>query len=135
MAANHSVTRQHPSSVTAAADSRDPEVTKEFPLFIRLERLIFTSSAIILKDSRQSSASIRRTRSMLSGVVLVGGRPERGSSLTSSFPSLKRLNHSKTHFLLTASTPYTFTNISCVSVAVLPNLKQNVMFTRFSISQ
>ncbi|GBM82315.1 hypothetical protein AVEN_193560-1 [Araneus ventricosus] len=47
---------------------------------------IFNSSAIILKDSRRSSASIRRTRSMLSGVVLVGGRPERGSSLTSSFP-------------------------------------------------
>ncbi|GBM96231.1 hypothetical protein AVEN_250842-1 [Araneus ventricosus] len=99
-------------------------------MLLTLSRLIFNSSAIILKDNRRSSASIRRTRSMLPGVLLVGGRPERGSSLTSSFPSQKRLNHSKTHFLLTAST---FTNISCVSVAVLPNLKQ--MFTRCSISQ
>ncbi|GBN41724.1 hypothetical protein AVEN_233976-1 [Araneus ventricosus] len=101
-------------------------------MLLTLSRLIFNSSAIILKDSRRSSASIRRTRSMWSGVVLVGGRPERGSSLTSSYPSLKRLNHSKTHFLLAAST---FTNISCVSVAVPPNLKQNLMITRCSISQ
>ncbi|GBM87537.1 hypothetical protein AVEN_21992-1 [Araneus ventricosus] len=104
-------------------------------MLLTLSRLIFNSSAIILKDSRRSSASIRRTRSMLSGVVLVGGRPERGSSLTSSFQSLKRLNHSKTHFLLTSSTLYTFTNISCVSVAVLPNSKQNLMFMSCSISQ
>ncbi|GBN72407.1 hypothetical protein AVEN_209154-1 [Araneus ventricosus] len=81
-------------------------------MLLTLSRLIFNSSAIILKDSRRSSASIRRTRSMLSGVVLVGGRPERGSSLTSSFPSLKRLNHSKTHFLLTAST-FTKEGTSC----------------------
>ncbi|GBN34534.1 hypothetical protein AVEN_249887-1 [Araneus ventricosus] len=101
-------------------------------MLLTLPRLIFNSSAIILKDSRRPSASICRTHSMLSGVVLVGGRPERGSSLTSSFPSLKRLNHSKTHFLLTAST---LTNISCVSVAILPNLKQNLMFKRCSISQ
>ncbi|GBN32510.1 hypothetical protein AVEN_42445-1 [Araneus ventricosus] len=104
-------------------------------MLLTLSRLLFNSSAIILKDSRRSSASIRRTHSMLSGVGLVGGRPERGSSSTSSSPSLKRLNHSKTHFLLTASTPYTFTNISCVSFAVLPPLKQNLMFTRCSISQ
>ncbi|GBN26374.1 hypothetical protein AVEN_5611-1 [Araneus ventricosus] len=104
-------------------------------MLLTLSRIIVNSSAIILKDSRRSSASIRHIRSMLCGVVLVGGRPERGSSLTSSFPSLKRLNHSNTHFLLTASTPYTFTNILCVSVAVLPNLKQNLMFTRCSISQ
>ncbi|GBM68944.1 hypothetical protein AVEN_205284-1 [Araneus ventricosus] len=100
-------------------------------MLLTLSRIIFNSSAIILKDSRRSSASIRRTHSMLSGVLLVGARPELGSSLTSSFPSLKRLNHSKTHFLLTAST---FNNISCVSVsvAVLPDLKQNLMFTRCS---
>ncbi|GBM89607.1 hypothetical protein AVEN_133160-1 [Araneus ventricosus] len=104
-------------------------------MLLTLSRLMFNSSAIILKDSRRSSASIRRTRSMLSGVALVGVRPEHGSSLTSSFQSLKRLNYSKTHFVLTASTRYTFTNISCVSVAALPNLKQNLMFTRCSISQ
>ncbi|GBN03301.1 hypothetical protein AVEN_165054-1 [Araneus ventricosus] len=104
-------------------------------MLLTLSRLIFNSSAIILKDSRRSSASIRRTRSVLSGVVLVGGRPERCSSLTSSFQSPKRLNNSKTHFLLTASIPYTFTNISCVSFAVLLNLKQILMFKRCSISQ
>ncbi|GBL85184.1 hypothetical protein AVEN_224623-1 [Araneus ventricosus] len=104
-------------------------------MLLTLSSCICSSSAIILKDSRRSSASIRRTRSMLSGAVPVGGQPECGSSLTSSFPSLKRLNYSETHVLLTASTPYTFTNISCVSVAVLPNLKQNLIFTRCSISQ
>ncbi|GBN38678.1 hypothetical protein AVEN_211274-1 [Araneus ventricosus] len=104
-------------------------------MLLTLSRLIFNSPAIILKGSRRSSASILHSSSMLSEVMLVGGRPERDPSLTSSFPSLKRLNHSKAHFLLTASTPYTFTNISCVSVAVFPNLKQNLMFTRCSISQ
>lgn len=59
---------------------------------------------IALKDSRRSSANIRP--SVLSGTAIVNGRPERGSSSTPSFPSLKRLNHSDAHFLLTASTLY-----------------------------
>ncbi|GBM76542.1 hypothetical protein AVEN_66002-1 [Araneus ventricosus] len=68
-------------------------------MLLTLSRIGFNSPAVILKDSRRSSAIIRRTRSMLSGVVLVGCRPERGSSLTYSFPSQKRLNHSKATLL------------------------------------
>ncbi|GBM36050.1 hypothetical protein AVEN_274452-1 [Araneus ventricosus] len=45
--------------------------------------------------SQSQPSIIRKHPSMLSGVVLVGGRPERGSSSTSSFPSLKRLPSGK----------------------------------------
>lgn len=67
--------------------------------------------------------------------MLADDRPKHGSSSTSSFPSLKHLNHAKTYFFFTASSLYTFSSISCVSIVVLPNLKQNLMFMRCSISQ
>ena len=45
-------------------------------------------------------------------VLLVDGRPERGSSSVVRVPSWKRVNHSSKHFLLTASLLYTCTNMS-----------------------
>lgn len=81
-------------------------------IVLTLPLLIFKSSAIILKDGRRSSASIHHT--------------EHGSSSTPSFPAVKHLNHSKTHILLTVSTCYTCTNISCISVAIFLNLKRKI---------
>ena len=49
--------------------------------------LMPNSSAINLSVSRWSCASICRTFSIISGALLVGGRPEHGSS--QSFPSLR----------------------------------------------
>lgn len=52
---------------------------------------------------------------MLSEVVLADCRPDRGSSPTPPFPSVNRLNHWETHFLLTTSTrtlPPTFSSPS-----------------------
>ena len=57
--------------------------------------LMPNSSAINHKVTRRSCASICRTRSIMSGVLLVDGRPERGSSSVVSFPSRKRLNRRK----------------------------------------
>ena len=53
------------------------------------------SSAINLSVSRRSCASICRTFSIISGVLLVDGRPERGSSSVVSIPSQKCFNRSK----------------------------------------
>ena len=52
------------------------------------------SSSINLSVSRWFCTIICCTFSVISGVLLVDGRPERGSSLVVSFPSRKRLNHS-----------------------------------------
>ena len=49
-------------------------------------------------------------------------------------PALISCDELYTHFLLTASYPYTFANISWVSVAVLPNLKQNLMLCHCSMA-
>jgi len=57
--------------------------------------LMPNSSAINLKVTRRSCASICLTRSIISGVLLVDGQPEHGSSSVVSVPSRKRLNHRK----------------------------------------
>ena len=80
------------------------------------------SSIINLNISRRSCASICRTFLIISGVLLVCGRPECCSSSVISFPSRKHLNHSWTYFLLAASLPYIYTNISCDSDAIFPHL-------------
>ena len=80
------------------------------------------SSAINFSVSRRSCASICHTFSIISGVLFVDGRPERGSFSVVFVSSRKRLNHSQTYFLLSSSLPQTCTNISRFSVAVFPNL-------------
>ncbi|GBN33633.1 hypothetical protein AVEN_122099-1, partial [Araneus ventricosus] len=72
----------------------------------------------------------RRTRSMLSGGVLVGGRPERGSSLIFLSVSIKRFKPLKTHFFTHCVHHCALFRVC--SVDVLPNLKQNLMFTHCS---
>ena len=84
--------------------------------------LMPSSSAINISVSRPSCASICLNFSIISGILLVDGRPKRGSSAVVFFLSRKRLNYSKTHFLLKASLPYICTNISRVSIVLFPNL-------------
>ena len=52
------------------------------------------SSTINLSVSHRYCASICHTFSIISGVLFVDGRPERGSTSVISFPSQKRLHHS-----------------------------------------
>ena len=56
--------------------------------------LMPNSSTINLSVNRRSCASIYRISSIISGVLLVDGRPECGPSSVVSFFSRKRLNHS-----------------------------------------
>lgn len=71
--------------------------------------LIPNSSTINHRVSRRSRASICRTRlSIMSGVLLVHSRPERGSSAAVSFPSQKRKNTFSAHAFHPAHLPPTF---------------------------
>lgn len=58
-------------------------------------------------SKEQKQASVVLVRYCL-GFMVVDNQPERGSLLTTFFQSLKSLNHSKSHFVLTASSTVHF---------------------------
>jgi len=82
-----------------------------------------TSCIVCLWSARIAS----RTFAMISGVVLVDGRPERSSSSTDVRPSLKHLYHKKVLLWLMALSPKASCSIQWVSAAVFLRLKQNLM--------
>ena len=87
--------------------------------------LMESSSAIIRTMSRRSTHTSCFTRSMLFAVLLVEGLPDRGSSSTSSCPSLNLLCHSNARVRDIVSSPYTCCSIVKDSEGVLPSLARN----------
>ena len=88
----------------------------------------FSSSRTV---NRQSPSIASRTRSILSYVFDVEGRPERVSLSTEVRP-LKRLYHSFIRVSLTHSFPKAFCNIWIVSELVFLSWEQNLMQIRWS---
>ena len=82
--------------------------------------------------NRWSPSIASRTRSILSNVFIVEGRPERESLSTEVRPPLKRLYHSFIRVLLIHSFPKVFCIIWIVSELVFPSWKQNLMQIRWS---
>ena len=82
--------------------------------------------------NRRSPSIASRTRSILSNVFVVEGRPERESLSIEVRPPLKRLYHSFIRVLLIHSFPKAFCIIWIVSELVFPNWKQNLMQIRWS---
>ena len=84
----------------------------------------FSSSRTV---SRWSPSIASRTRSILSNVFVIEGRPERESLSTEVRPPLKRLYHSFIRVLLIHSLTKAFCIIWIVSELVFPSWKQNLM--------
>jgi len=90
-------------------------------------------SGVVLVDGRpersSSSTDVRPSLKHLyhKKVLLVDGRPERSSSSTDVRPSLKHLYHKKVLLWLMALSPKASCSIQWVSAAVFLRLKQNLM--------
>ena len=84
----------------------------------------FSSSRTV---NRRSHSIASRTRSILSNVFVVEGRPERESLSTEVQSPLKRLYHSFIRVLLIHSFPKAFCIIWIVSKLVFSSWKQNLM--------
>ena len=91
-----------------------------------------TSLTTSLTVNLRSDLILSRTRSMVSFVFDVDGRPGRWSSSMDIRPSLKRLNQSKVTQRLSATSPKANFINSKVSVAFLLILKQNLIHARCS---
>ena len=89
----------------------------------------FSSSRTV---NRRSPLIESHTRSILSNVIIVEGRPERESLSTEVRPPLKRLYHSFIRVLLVHSFPQAFCIIWRVYELVFPSWKQNWMQIRWS---
>jgi len=99
-------------------------------LTLSLSTPVISDTALIVK--RRSCRTSLPIFSMFASVFADNGLPVRMSSLVSSRPSLNRLNHSNTCVRDKQSSPYTCCNITNVSLADFPSLKQNLMLTRCS---
>ena len=80
------------SSVSLCGTNREqifPLPTHSQMMVCTVSLLMLNFSAINRKVTHRSCASICRTRSIMSAVLLVDGKPKRGSSSVVSFPSRK----------------------------------------------
>jgi hypothetical protein len=93
-----------------------------------------SSSAISVIVKRRFPRIISLTRSTVSLVRAVDGRPVCGSSLMDVRPFLNREYHSNVLDRLNAVSPNACCSTSYVSVAVLPSFWQNLMQTRCSFN-
>jgi hypothetical protein len=92
------------------------------------DKLSFSAISMIVK--RQFPRITALTRSTVSLVCAVDGRPVCGSSSMDVRPFLNQEYHSNALDRLNAVSPNACSSISYVSVAVLPSFWQNLMQTR-----
>ena len=96
---------------------------------------IFHSPSVLVEQIPFARCFQCQTFATFSVVVPVEGRQERSSSSTDIHPFLKSLNHSYVCVWPRALSPNAPLSILCVSEAVLPSLKQNLMQIRCSSHQ